>query len=121
MPTVDTRHALLSSNMNQNTYCEISVQAIVQCYAPAETSDTDKVQTFCEQANAVHKMFHKDCMLSVMDELNVKIGSHNTLLGHLMEKHRVTDQNNNRERFVDFCSFYNFVIGEALFDDSCAV
>lgn len=46
-----------------------------------------------------------------MDNLNDKMGSDNNVLGHAVGRYGLADRNNNGERFADFCSFYDLVIG----------
>lgn len=81
---------------------------IVQCYAPTNTSVVEK--------NAFYKQSHVvllsliDKSDTVMADLNAKVGSHNTLLRHVIAKNDLRDCNDNDRRYVDFCSFHLLVI-----------
>lgn len=53
-----------------------------------------------------------------MDDLNTKVNSDITLLGHVMGQHGLDGHNNNDGRFVDFCNFHSLAIGGTLFEAS---
>lgn len=49
--------------------------------------------------------------MMVMNYLNGKVASVNTLFGLVMEKDVLSARNDNGGSFVDFCCFHRFIIG----------
>lgn len=58
----------------------------VQCYVPTETFDITVKDAFYEQMHATRERLRKDDIVIVMGNLNGKVGSNNTLSGHMTGK-----------------------------------
>lgn len=65
-----------------------------------------------KEHNNFYEQLHK------FDIMNTKVGSENTLLGHLMGRHGFVDLNSNDKRFVDFSNFHRLGIGGTLFKNT---
>lgn len=50
-----------------------------------------------------------------MGDLNDKVGSDNTFLGHVTQKCDLGDHSNNKEKVVNFCNFHRLAISPTIF------
>lgn len=88
---------------------------IIQCYAPTENATQEKKDDFYNQLTAVYNNTPRGDIIIVMGDLNAKVGSVNDSLKHVMGKHGLGSRNDNGERFVEFCSMNQLVIGGTMF------
>lgn len=81
---------------------------IVQCYAS---------HTYIVEKDAIYEQhLSKGDIVIMTGDPNAKVGSDNTLLGHVTGKHNLCYCNNNFGRFVDFCYFHHLVVGGTLLE-----
>lgn len=72
---------------------------------------TPKFQFRLKSLKIVQCYASRFLLMVSMSKLYATQGGSDILLGHMMERHGLDDRNNNDEKFIDFCSFYRFVIG----------
>lgn len=65
-------------------------------------------------SNAAQESLSEVDIRIVKADLNAKVGSDNTFIGHAMGKHG--DHNGNGESFAVFCSFHCILIATTLFE-----
>ena len=88
---------------------------IVQIYAPTnEAEDEEKDDFYSRLQQVVSKLPDRDINI-IMGDANAKVGRDNSGYEEIMGKHGHGEENDNGERFKDFCGFNNFVIGGTLF------
>lgn len=88
---------------------------VVQLYAPTENEEENVKEIFYSQLASTMRKIKKGDIKIVMGDLNAKVGSDNTHREHIMGKEGVGTRNDNGERFVDFCTDEDLVIGGTLF------
>ncbi|VDO83663.1 unnamed protein product [Schistosoma margrebowiei] len=87
---------------------------VIQCYAPTNDSNDDIKDHFYERLQSIIEKFpRKD--LTILIDLNAKIGIDNTGNEDIMERHGLGERNENGERFADLCAFNKLVIGGTIF------
>lgn len=67
------------------------------------------------QLHAVLEKLPKSDILNMNGDLNAMVGLDNPLLRHVLEKYVLGGCNDNRGRYLDFCSFHRLVIRYTLF------
>ncbi|GFS23570.1 craniofacial development protein 2 [Elysia marginata] len=95
-------------------YSRFSKLTIVQCYAPTEDAAGEKDE-FYSKLQKVLTYIPKHDITIVMGDLNAKVGSDNTGFEEYMGKHGLGVRNKNGERFLEFCTWSNLVIGGTIF------
>ena len=88
---------------------------IVQIYAPTnDASEEDKDSFYTMLQGVIDKLPRKDVNI-VMGDANAKVGQDNTGYENIMGRNGLGEMNENGERFANFCSFNNLVIGGTVF------
>lgn len=67
-----------------------------------------------EQLNPVQEML--PYIVIVKGYLNIKVDSDSMLLRHVIAKYDLDDRSDHGDRFIDFCSFHNRIIGSKLLE-----
>ena len=88
---------------------------IIQCYAPTNESEEDRKDTFYEQLQAELENTPGHEIKIVMGDLIAKVGNDNRNYERAMGREGCGTMNDNRERLLDICTTYDFVIGGTLF------
>lgn len=88
---------------------------IVQVYAPTEMDKENVKDDFYSQLAVTVKNIKKGDIKIVMGDLNAKVGTDNVGREHIMGKNGIGMRNDNGERFVEFCTEEDLVIGGTLF------
>ncbi|KAJ4430487.1 hypothetical protein ANN_22703 [Periplaneta americana] len=88
---------------------------LIQCYAPMEVSAVEDKDVFYEQLSATMMNVKKSDIAIIMGDLNAKVGSSNSNVEHVMGKHGLGVMDDNGERFIEFCSNQNLIIGGTWF------
>ena len=88
---------------------------IIQCYAPTNDAEEEKKDDFYEQLQSVIGKSKGKDMTIVMGDFNAKIGADNTGYEKIMGTHGLGQMNENGERFADWCSSNQLVIGGSIF------
>jgi hypothetical protein len=82
--------------------------SIIQCYAPTSVDETE--ETFCGILNTTVAKIKKRDIITLMGDLNAKIGRDNKGIEQIVGKHAPGERNDNVERFTELCGNYNLVI-----------
>lgn len=102
-------------NQQARIRCRVAPAAIER-HAPGSRFLTVEKDAFYLQLNAVQKKLPKVDIVVVMDGPNAEVGSENTFLEHVMEKHGLSDRSDNGVRFVYFYSFHRLLIGGTMLE-----
>ena len=88
---------------------------MLKYYATTDDSSEDLKDQFYSSLKTVveHVLTHD--VLVVMGDLNAKIRNENAGLERAMGKHECGKMNENGERLVDICLYFDLVIGGTLF------
>ena len=88
---------------------------VIQCYAPTnDANETDK-DLFYSRLQYVVDQCPKRNVTLLMGDLNAKVGHCNRGYESVMGRHGLGNMNENGERFADFCSANELVIGGTVF------
>ena len=103
---------LLASFSSSNRGININ---ILQLYAPTNAASEEEQEEFYDQLQRIiEKLPRKDVNI-IMGDANAKVGSDNISYEEVMGKQGLGVMNDNGERFADFCSLNDLVIGGTIF------
>ena len=88
---------------------------LVQIYAPTNNADDAAKDEFYHRLQGVLDKLPKKDVNIVMGDANGKVGQDNTGFENIMGQHGLGEMNENGERFANFCSFNDLVIGGTIF------
>ncbi|XP_013780381.1 craniofacial development protein 2-like [Limulus polyphemus] len=88
---------------------------IIQCYAPTNAADEEEKEDFYSSLQSLFDRTPRRDMKIVMGDLNAKVGDDNTDRELIMGRHGLSTCNENRELFIDCCSFNDLVIGGTIY------
>lgn len=89
---------------------------IVQVYAPTEMDEGNTKDDFYSLLAVTVRKIKKGDIRIVMGDLNAKVGTENENREHIMGKFGIGIRNDNGERFVEFCTEEDLVIGGTIFN-----
>ncbi|RUS68494.1 hypothetical protein EGW08_023744 [Elysia chlorotica] len=89
--------------------------SILQCYAPTNDHEEEDKDLFYEQLQAELNEIPRHDVITLMGDLNAKVGDDNNGAERTMGKFGCGSINNNGERLVEFCASNDLVIGGTLF------
>ena len=90
--------------------------SILQCYAPTNDHEEEDKDLFYEQLQAKLNEIPRHDVITLMGDLNAKVGDDNNGAERTMGKFGCGSINNNGERLVEFCASNDLVIGGTLFN-----
>ncbi|KAK3792904.1 hypothetical protein RRG08_033755 [Elysia crispata] len=90
--------------------------SILQCYAPTNDHEEEDKDLFYEQLQAELNEIPRHDVITLMGDLNAKVGDDNNGAERTMGKFGCGSINNNGERLVEFCASNDLVIGGTLFN-----
>ena len=90
--------------------------SILQCYAPTNDHEEEDKDLFYEQLQAELNEIPRHDVITLMGDLNAKVGDDNNGAERTMGKFGCGNINNNGERLVEFCASNDLVIGGTLFN-----
>ncbi|KAK3783096.1 hypothetical protein RRG08_059971 [Elysia crispata] len=90
--------------------------SILQCYAPTNDHEEEDKDLFYEQLQAELNEIPRHDVITLMEDLNAKVGDDNNGAERTMGKFGCGSINNNGERLVEFCASNDLVIGGTLFN-----
>ena len=88
---------------------------VIQCYAPTNPSPVEDKDRFYEVLQKTIDKVPKHDVLIVMGDLNAKVGADNTGCERIMGKHGPGTVNENGDRFIEFCTLNDLMIGSTVF------
>ena len=88
---------------------------VIQCYAPTNPSPVEDKDRFYEVLQKTIDKVPKHDVLIVMGDLNAKVGADNTGCERIMGKHGPGTVNENGDRFIEFCTLNDLMIGGTVF------
>ncbi|OCT72028.1 hypothetical protein XELAEV_18035012mg [Xenopus laevis] len=71
-----------------------------QCYAPTNSSDTEKKEYFYQQLHETPRKANKRDIIIIMGDMNANIGTDNEGLEHVMGRHAQGERNENVYQFL---------------------
>ncbi|KAK3760073.1 hypothetical protein RRG08_064743 [Elysia crispata] len=90
--------------------------SILQCYAPTNDHEEEDKDLFYEQLQAELNEIPRHDVITLIGDLNAKVGDDNNGAERTMGKFGCGSINNNGERLVEFCASNDLVIGGTLFN-----
>ena len=96
-------------------YSRHAKMTIISCYSPTnEAEEEDKDEFYTMLQDTVSKVSSHDYLI-ILGDLNAKVGTDNAGYELHMGKQGIGVRNENGERFLDFCTENNMIIGGTLF------
>ncbi|GFR93940.1 RanBP-type and C3HC4-type zinc finger-containing protein 1 [Elysia marginata] len=90
--------------------------SIIQCYAPTNDNEEDIKDLFYEQLQAELSEIPRHDVITLIGDLNAKVGDEIIGAERTMGIHGCGSINNNGERLVELCASNDLVIGGTLFE-----
>ncbi|KAK3780057.1 hypothetical protein RRG08_061825 [Elysia crispata] len=103
---------LLASFSSSNRGININ---ILQLYAPTNAASEEEKEEFYDQLQRITEKLPRKDVNIIMGDANAKVGSDNISYEEVMGKQGLGVMNDNGERFADFCSLNDLVIGGTIF------
>ncbi|KAK3796976.1 hypothetical protein RRG08_015842 [Elysia crispata] len=103
---------LLASFLSSNRGIKIN---ILQLYAPTNAASEEEKEEFYDQLQRITEKLPRKDVNIIMGDANAKVGSDNISYEEIMGKQGLGVMNDNGERFADFCSLNDLVIGGTIF------
>ncbi|VDP44923.1 unnamed protein product [Schistosoma margrebowiei] len=88
---------------------------VIQCYAPTNDYNEDVKDQFYDRLQSIVKKCPAKELITLMADLNDKVGMDNTGYEDIMGRHGLGEKNKNGERFAKLCAFNKLVIGGTIF------
>ncbi|GFS14130.1 craniofacial development protein 2-like [Elysia marginata] len=89
---------------------------IIQCHAPTNDNEKDIKGLFYEQLQVELNEIPRNDVITLIGDLNAKVGDENIGAERTMGIHGCGSINNNSERLVELCASNDLVIGGTLFE-----
>ena len=103
---------LLASFSSSNRGININ---ILQLYAPTNAASEEEKEEFYDQLQRITEKLPRKDVNIIMGDANAKVGSDNISYEEIMGKQGLGVMNDNGERFANFCSLNDLVIGGTIF------